>query len=326
VEKALTFAKRVADSKANYFLANPGMQQHLGTMMDQNRRYLAHEYFNTDWNPQYFSEVSSELAAAKVSWVASARVEDEIPTLTLTPDAQKLLSEIGDPNLRETVRDYCNNTRFRRDIFVKGPLKLQPKEQIELMGRMRFAINVKRQALTLSVNFGNQDVSLSPKVYEPLADVLTKGPHTLNDLMNQPDLKREGLARVTQGLCVLIATEQVTPCLGVEQEERRKESCDRFNAVVMDRARYGDDIRVLASPVTGSGYKLTRFELLFLAALRKNLDPVKEAWEALESQGHRLVKDGKPLVKPEENLAELERKAVAFTEETLPIARKLRIT
>ncbi|MBV9946827.1 MAG: hypothetical protein JOZ69_08270, partial [Myxococcales bacterium] len=51
----------------------------------------------------------------------------------------------------------------------------------------------------------------------------------------------------------------------------------------------------------------------------------REAWEVLEGQGHRLVKDGKTLVKPEENLAELESRLVQFQEETLPILRRLRI-
>jgi SAM-dependent methyltransferase len=325
VEKALAFAKRVADSKANYFLANPGTQQHLGSMMDQNRRYLAHEYFNSDWNPQYFSEVSAEMAAAKVVWVASARLEEDIPTLTLTPEAQKLLGEIGDPNLRETVRDYCNNTRFRRDVFVKGPLKLHPREQAELMGKVRFALIVNRKELKLSANYGNQEVSLAPAVYNALADALAKEPQTLDQLMSHADLRREGLARVAQAVCVLVATEQASPCLAPDDEDRRRASCDRFNAVVLDRARYSDEIKVLASPVTGSGHVVNRIDLLFLGALRRNVDPVKDAWEILDSQGQRLVKGGKALTTAEENRAELESRAVVFREETLPLARKLKV-
>ncbi len=325
VERALSFAKRVADSKAAYFSAHPSIQQHLGSIMDQNRRYVAHEYFNTDWNPQYFSEVSGELAAAKVVWATSARLEDDIPVLTLTADAQKLLSEVGDPSLRETVRDYCNNTRFRRDVFVKGPLKLHAREQVEHLGRTRFVLIVNRQDMKLSVNFGIGEVSLAPQVYGPLGDALAKAPHTLDELMAKPELKREGLHRVVQALCVLVASEQASPCVSAEHEESAKASCDRFNAVVMDRARYADEIRALASPVTGSGFNLGRVDILQLAAARKNGDLVKDTWDVLEGQGQRLVKDGKVLTTPEENLSELESKAVVFKEKALPVLRKLRI-
>ncbi len=325
VEKALGFARRVADSKAAYFLANPGIQQRLDSMMDQNRRYLAHEYFNSSWNPQYFSEVSSELAAAKVVWIASARLEEHIPTLTLTPDAQKLLLEISDPNLRETVRDYCNNTQFRRDIFIKGPLRLPPHEQIEILENTRFVLTVNRSDLKLTVNFGAGEASLAPAIYAPIANALATGPKTLKELMQLPELKNEGMGRAAQAVSVLIASEQAQPCLPLEGEAERKTSCDRFNEVILERARYGDEIHALASPVTGSGVVMNRLDLLALSAVRRNVDPADEAWSILQGQGHRLLKDGVPMEKIEDNVAEVKRRTEAFRARTLPILRMLKV-
>jgi hypothetical protein len=49
------------------------------------------------------------------------------------------------------------------------------------------------------------------------------------------------------------------------------------------------------------------------------------AWDLLAAQNQRLVKDGKPLETPEDNLAELARDAREFVDQSLPVLRALQI-
>ena len=54
IDNALAFAKQVADAGAAYFKANPSAVERLAKISEQNRNYLAHEYFNDDWTIRVF--------------------------------------------------------------------------------------------------------------------------------------------------------------------------------------------------------------------------------------------------------------------------------
>ena len=49
------------------------------------------------------------------------------------------------------------------------------------------------------------------------------------------------------------------------------------------------------------------------------------AWNLLAQQGQRLLKEGKTLEDPQENLAELTRQAQEFADKSLPILKALQI-
>lgn len=93
----------------------------------------------------------------------------------------------------------------------------------------------------------------------------------------------------------------------------------------MRRAQDNGDLQFLASPVTGGGLSVSRFQQLFLLALtegKKQPDEwVESVWQVLNGQGQRIIKEGKTLATPEENLAELKAQAATFAEKQLPVLK-----
>ena len=91
----------------------------------------------------------------------------------------------------------------------------------------------------------------------------------------------------------------------------------------MERAGASGDVASLASPITGSGVPVMRFEQLFLQAREEQLATPSEwaahAWRILASQGQRLLKDGAAIESEADNVAELTRQAEAFATERLPV-------
>ena len=98
----------------------------------------------------------------------------------------------------------------------------------------------------------------------------------------------------------------------------------------MDKCRASADIAYLASPVTGGGVPVNRFQQLFVLALQQGKKK-PEDWAAfvaqiLALQGQKIVKDGKPIETAQEQLAELTTQATDFATKQLPILKALQIT
>jgi hypothetical protein len=81
--------------------------------------------------------------------------------------------------------------------------------------------------------------------------------------------------------------------------------------------------------VTAGGVAVNRFQQLFLINLAQGKKQPAEwaqaAWQVLAAQSQKLVKEGKTLESPEENIAELTAQAQTFADKQLPILRALQI-
>ena len=105
-------------------------------MKDQNRNYLAHEYFNRDWHPMR-SRHAGMGGAGQSQFACSAHYNDHVDAVNLTVEQQKFLNDIPDSMFRETVRDFMCNTQFRRDYWVKGGRMLNAIERGESLRAQR---------------------------------------------------------------------------------------------------------------------------------------------------------------------------------------------
>lgn len=323
VEKSLEFAQKLQDLKAGYFLANPSIKRELQAMQEDSRNYLAHEYFNRDWRPLYHSEVAAQLTESKLTFATSADIDDQFYNFKLDDEQLKFLSEISDRTLRETIRDFLFNSRFRRDIFVKGVVKVSALEQVELLGDLRFTLIVSPEEIEYEIELIGRPIKLDESIYKPIVAALANSPKTLKELMKRPTLIKVDFASILQAIEILMATYRVAPALPETEENKRKQTVKALNSAILKRARFGADTQVLASPITGSGIDVSRSEQLFLLANMRNADPVKLIWNILQVQGEKLIKDGKVLESPEENQAELREQAKQFTNLRLPLLQRL---
>ncbi|HZH28062.1 MAG TPA: class I SAM-dependent methyltransferase [Azospirillaceae bacterium] len=325
VRQGIAFADRLVEMKAGYFAQNPGVAARLELLKRQPSAYLVHEYLNRDWTPKYFAEVARELGGAKLSFAASANPADHVDVVNLTSDAQKMLAEIDDVLFRETVRDYFLNQKFRKDIFVKGAVRLSAQEKAELLLKTRFVLVAPRALVPLEATFALGDVKLREETYGPVLYALAKGPATLGELLAMDSVRAVGFPSFVQAVTVLAAMRQVEPCLPETGEADRVAGTRAFNAAVMNAARYSDQLMFLASPVTGGGINVNRFHQLFLLAMQGNADPAEFTWQVLDKQDERLTRDGKALESPGENIAELRARAEVFRTQWLPLYRQLGI-
>jgi SAM-dependent methyltransferase len=170
VEGVLEFVDKIFATNPNYLKANPAIKERFEGLKKQNRSYLAHEYFNRDWHPMYVADMARWLGPAKVNFAASAYLGDSIDAINLSPEQQVLLKDIADPIMRETVRDYCVNQQFRRDLWVKGAGRLTLLEKVEALQALRFILAMPRAKVPMATAGALGGITLSEAIYKPVLD------------------------------------------------------------------------------------------------------------------------------------------------------------
>ncbi|EHQ53686.1 methyltransferase type 11 [Ectothiorhodospira sp. PHS-1] len=184
--------------------------------------------------------------------------------------------------------------------------------------------------VSLKVSGSLGEATLQESVYRPFLEQLADHrPRTLGQL--EKALKDTGISfpQVLQAALVLSATGALLPAQEEAVISKARKCTDRLNSHLMMKARGSNDLSHLASPVTGGGISVPRFQQLFLLArCRGHKQPQEWAgfvWEILSLQGQRLVKDGKALEDANANLAELTEQAQVFADQQLPILKALQI-
>jgi SAM-dependent methyltransferase len=329
LDPALEFIGKMIEADAKYFATNPSLKPRYEALTKNNKNYLAHEYLNDAWTLLYHSDVDAELSAAKLGFVGSANLLDHVDAVNFTAAQKEIIAGVADPVLRETVRDYIVNQQFRRDVFAKGAVPAPASVSRETWLDTRFALSVRREDVSMKVRGGIGEADLHADVYGPILDALAAGPVTLRQMLASPPIAALGWARLIEALVILMGSVQLQPCLPAKSDAKRAKHTKAFNLAVMRRARDGAELQQLASPVTGGGIAVPRFSQLFLLALEQGRKTPNEwaefVWQVLSQQGQMIMKDGKPLSTPEENLAELKEQATTFQEKQLPVLRLLQV-
>jgi SAM-dependent methyltransferase len=330
VDAALKFSEALLAAQPNYLQVAPQLPDRLKSIMGQNRHYLAHEYFNRDWNCMYFTDVVDRLAPAKLDYACTAVPLDGVDVVNLRADAQAFLQGIDHPILREQARDYFVNQQFRKDLYVRGAVRLPAIEQRERLLDIRVVLLQSPESVALKVNGAIGEATLQEAVYQPLLAALAANGHAPKTV-RQLAASLPGMAwgALEQAVAILAGMGAVAPCHDEAATQQVKARCQALNRHLCERAQYGNDIETLASPVTGGGVAVNRFQQLFLRAREQGKKQPAEwaqgVWQVLAAHGQSLVKEGKTLTTPEDNLAELTAQAQEFAEKRLPILKALQI-
>jgi SAM-dependent methyltransferase len=295
INDSLEFVQKLVETKAMYFARDPELAKRLDLMKKHEANYMAHEYFNRDWNPFYFMDVAQELSDAKLTWVGAAGYIDSMDALQLSQEHRDLLAGIDNISFRQTVRDHILNTQFRKDIFIKGPIRLNAYETKQKWLNMRFALT-DREKLSQSIKGARNSAALNPDLFEKLIAVLQQGPRTVSEMLQLPELEQFKFNNITETLTIFLEQNGCQLCLPENGQVERKRRTDLFNKVIAERARSSDDLKSFASPTTGSGIYQDRIgRLLWLAAHNQEKDWTEAVWRDMKQANLQVNKDEKPL-------------------------------
>lgn len=330
IDAALQFAEALLAAKPNYAKSAPNLEAKLQSVKGQNRQYVAHEYFNRDWDCMYFTDVVDALSPAKLDYVTTAAPLDAVDPLNLSAEGMDFLDSIDHPIMREQARDYFVNQPFRRDLYQRGASRLSPSEQRESMLNTRFVLLQVAESVSSTVNGPAGEAALQAEIYGPVLEALAAKayvPKTLRQLSAAlPLMTYDALE---QAVNVLVGMGAAAPCQSEAAEKQVQARCSTLNLQLCKRALFNNQIQTLASPVTGGGVPVSRFQQMFLISIKQGKKQPAEwaqlAWDIIGDQGEGIIKDDKALTTAAENIAELNQQAEAFAEKSLIILKVLKI-
>jgi len=282
--------------------------------------YLAHEYFNRDWQPMPFGEVAGLLAPAGLSYAGSAHYRDHLDELNLTPRQRALVSASTDPVVRETVRDLCVNQSFRRDYWIKAAHRLDSNASLAALRALRVVLALPRQRVLLKAQGALGEASLPHVVYGPILDALAHHqPVSLGEI--ERTVGHLPLLQIARAVMLLISIGALLNAQDDAAIAAARPASTRLNAALCEAARGTGEVQFLASPVSGSALRVPRVAQLFLLAQAQGLTQPQQwaefAEQALQSTAAEGANAGVP------GLLELTAQAQRFATLQWPVLRSL---
>lgn len=316
INESFEFIERLNEVEARYFTVNQGVHKRFQGLKALSPNYLAHEYFNEDWNIFYHSDVSSELSKARLSYIASAHLLDHVDAINLTGKQVEFLNDVKDTSNRETLRDYIVNQQFRRDIFSRGAIPFSVPELRERWLDSYFTLTSVPDDIPMKVKGILGEGNLQEETYKPLIGAFASSPNavSLRQLVTDSKLAGLGWTRLQEAITLLVGMGHLVPCWGNGSPSGDAlKKAKAFNNAVLDRAMYSGDLEYLASPVTGGAVYVDRVQQFFILSLKENKEsPVEFSLSVLRKLNQKLVKNGLVIESADDTREELQKKFNLF--------------
>lgn len=332
MDGSLRFIQNLIDADIGYFNATPSAVHHFDRMKNNHTAYLIHEYFNGNWTPVSFANMAKQLTNLHLHFVGSAEVTSVFTDDALPNKIKAFLADIKNPLFHESVRDFCIHQIFRKDIWVKGGIKITPLQRLQLLSDIRFTLlfNPLDEPLMMFSNIGS--LPIDENIARPLLALLAKNnaePKSISTLFEYPELKPFALNQVCN-VVLQLCGRYVAPTHDDNTIAELKPRTDKLNYYLMSQDPASEHSEFLVSPVIGGGVSVPHVHQLFLLAIKSGFDKpetaVKFVWQLMSSKGHRMkTPDGRLFNGSRENIAELTFRAKPFFETHLSTLKALKI-
>jgi SAM-dependent methyltransferase len=254
----------VKGAGAKFFADNPATELRLNESRNQDPRYIAHEYLNSNWQPLMFAEMADAMATVKCTYIGSATLTENLDALSVSPAMVKLLADTSDPILRETLRDFGIAQPFRRDVYRRGTLPLMGPERARLWDEVELVWTGRELESPILLDTPLGKVDGPAEIYQPLMQMFIAENQTVGALRQSGIFTKPATSALTQAVSLLISGGYVYPALPLAVRPAGRSSTDRLNAAIGAFNMGGGDITRLAASTIGSEIGVDPLETLMV--------------------------------------------------------------
>ncbi|GKT20976.1 class I SAM-dependent methyltransferase [Acidovorax sp. SUPP3334] len=283
LSQTLDFLDDFARVNPMYFEQDISVRARLGGLRSLDPHYAAHEYFNPDWHPMHFHQVASEMADVGLEFAAPALLSEQVDNAILSQPTRDLLSSVGDPILRETMRDFVLNKSFRWDLYTRGASRASAAQTAQFRKDRGWLLATARsEGITGPLVAGTTTYMDAPTTCR-LLDALSEGPATARELSLRPGLEQLDADYIVDALLLLEDEGQVHPALPVALRDSARDSVRRFNTAVMQRPAE-DGLHYLSCSASGRAMGWSTIALAQIRAAYQGALTVDDMVHAMRPQ------------------------------------------
>jgi len=326
VGKAAKDAEEMAALKLGYFRANPTAADQVGKLTQRAANYLAHEYLNASWNTFYSLDVADEMAAGKLTYLASATLMENHLELLLTDPAAAYVRKQPTERLRQLTQDFLTGQRFRRDVFVRGHPHLPRTEISRQLRDACFALPGPVEDFGDKTKVPRGEITFDQKSAQTVREALSKGSMSLEQIIESTGAKRN-LQELERTVMLMTAVGKLIPVGSSHQpaslpaKPERIRIVDATNRTLVALGRQSVTRQYLVAPAVGSGMSIDSLDAVSLSLLEEGTPIAKlvaSVSEELKRRGIRVNKDGAPVTDEKEAEAKTSEIVGRFVSRGLP--------
>lgn len=267
--EALELLGTFADAGAGYFARNPSAVQSLNLLRGLDLAYVAHEYFNTAWEPIYFHRMAAEAELAGLRYAGSLPLWHNEPDLVIPPALRGTFRSAPNRLVFEIYKDFVTNQQFRTDIFTRQPPGQDGRGRHAGLADLPLARLVLQERILREATFGPAVLELDRPPEQALLAALGERRLEGNELISAAAGAVPDETALLRGLANLAIAGQVGPVLRAPEAVPAPLPACVVLGSAANRAALAatgaSELRVgLVSPVTGGIETLRGPEVLLL--------------------------------------------------------------
>lgn len=308
--------------------ALPGLRRELQSLQFAPVDYLCGEFANAGWSPLYVTEMLARCERHKLSFLGSATYSESLVEL-LPPPLRDLAIRETRPVARELLIDLATNKAFRRDLLIRGHVRLTQQEWGQRLASLSFRLLLPqaewlptpRDTLHFRSSFG--EIQGDPKAYGPVIAALSAAPMSMASLLSS--------GQHSQGeLVVMLALLLEAGGIGFDRGSAGDKSApwvQRLNQVLLDRMQEGRSYTQLALPAAASALPFSILEaLIHKARLERLEEPMLSSCVLLglkELDVQLLSQDNQVITEPQAQIERIQAIAATVIATKEPLLQRL---
>lgn len=296
------------------------------SIQSHSRAYIAHEYLNASWECFYFYQVAQLMEEAKCSFATSAMPLDHIDMCHFTDETLAFLNKVQNGIFKEQLKDYCKNTQFRKDIFVKGAHRISPRQREQRLLNTKFALIAPIKDFSYKVQCLRGELNLNKEMCDKIFNALEKDSNRAKTLQEIIESTKISFQEIQSNIILLIHQKIIAPVQEVTKEIAQRAKA--YNDNTLAQNLLADTSHWVAAPSIAAGFAINNVDKILLYAYlhksKKEADMVNFTLETLKSKGQGIIKEGKVLTDETESKNAIKEMAKKFVE-SLPLYKTLGI-
>jgi hypothetical protein len=226
---------------------------------------VAADYANDFADPLYATEVFSDFAAIDCAFAGPIEMMESANVLMAREPFKSAMERMPNASGRELAKDLLCDTRFRRDVFVRGGRRMAADNRAMVMSGLAFVLEQPAALTRYEAKVPYGEMRFDNPHAQALVAALETAPRTLGELIADAMARGVEADSIVGNVHALLVSGQIRPVYRATPEAEK--SAHALRAAIRDRAGTPDAIGFLPT-AHGTAFAVPVPDQIFLGLPR----------------------------------------------------------